>query len=76
MNYKKSGYIVKTKDGKLGRTFHGKAWVNGKVPVYLATIVKDFQSKPEDPITKIPLAYSDTGTLFDPKTLTQIGMID
>jgi hypothetical protein len=32
---KGSGYIVKTKKGKTGRTYHYKGLVNGKVPVYL-----------------------------------------
>lgn len=30
-----SGYIVKTKSGKTGRTYHKLELVNGKVQVYL-----------------------------------------
>lgn len=30
-----SGYIVLTKHGKQGRTYHNKGLINNKVPVYL-----------------------------------------
>ena len=30
-----SGYLVKTKTGKQGRTYHNKEMINGKIPVYL-----------------------------------------
>jgi hypothetical protein len=33
---KNSGIIVRTKAGKLGRTYLSKGIINGKVPVYLA----------------------------------------
>ncbi len=29
------GYLVETKSGKTGRTYHSKGLVNGKVPVYI-----------------------------------------
>ena len=32
---KKSGYIVETKSGKIGRTYHDEALVNGKQPVHI-----------------------------------------
>ena len=41
MDWKKSGYLVKTKRGKLGRTVHEKGVVGGKIPVYLATETKE-----------------------------------
>ena len=62
----KSGYLVETKDGKLGRTIHEKGIINGKIPVYVATLVK----------SGIPLAFSKDAILCDPKGLKQIGFID
>ena len=53
----KSGYLVKTKSGKVGRTIHEKGLINGKVPVYLAT---QFQTV-ED--TQIPIAFSKDAIL-------------
>lgn len=32
---KNSGYIVETKTGKVGRTYHNEPMVNGKQPVYI-----------------------------------------
>ena len=32
---KNSGYLVKTKSGLAGRTYHSKGLINNKVPVYL-----------------------------------------
>ena len=29
------GYLVKTRTGKTGRTYHSKGLVNGKMPVYI-----------------------------------------
>lgn len=55
------GYLVITKDGKHGRTYHCKGRINGKIPVYLETS---------------PGVYSDKGTLCDEKTLTLNGFID
>lgn len=70
INPKKSGYIVETKAGKLGRTIHEKGIVNGKIPVYLATTIH------EDENVKIPLIFSKQAILCDPTTLKHIGFID
>jgi len=29
------GYLVETKNGKKGRTYHSKGLINGKIPVYI-----------------------------------------
>jgi hypothetical protein len=71
MDWKKSGYLVETKTGKLGRTIHEKESVNGKIPVYLATKMSD-----EKHGVRIPLEFSDKAILCDPTTLKQIGFID
>ncbi len=70
INIKKSGYLVKTKNDKLGRTIHEKGIVNGKIPVYLCTrseYVNGFE---------VPLAFSDKAILCDPATVKQFGFID
>lgn len=61
MSRKNAGYIVKTKTGKMGRTYHSKGLINGKIPVYLE------KSKDEHQVTAI---------LCRPETLEQIGFID
>jgi hypothetical protein len=61
MNTKNSGYIVETKDGKKGRTYHSKGLINKKVPVYLEVA---------------PFQYATQAILCDPKTLKQRGFID
>lgn len=76
---KNSGYIVETKEGKLGRTYHSKGLVNGKIPVYLATELREFLANPKDPNGKkftVAVAYSDQAILCDPNSLKSIGMID
>ncbi|MEL7586627.1 MAG: hypothetical protein AAGU19_07920 [Prolixibacteraceae bacterium] len=35
MSREKAGYLVETKDGKKGRTYHNKGLINDKVPVYV-----------------------------------------
>ena len=65
---KNSGRIVKTKDGKIGRTFDNKQFIDGKVPVYLCAEYKHD--------TAIPLKYSDKAILCRPETLKVIGYID
>jgi hypothetical protein len=35
MKQSESGYLVETKSGKQGRTYHYKGLINGKVPVYI-----------------------------------------
>ncbi len=57
---KDAGYIVETRDGKIGRTYHKKQFVNGKCHVHMQTT---------------PDNYSDNSALFDPKSLTIIGFI-
>ena len=61
MNETNPGYLVLTKKGKKGRTYHSKGFVKNKIPVYLET------SKH---------VYSDKAILCDPATVTQIGFID
>jgi hypothetical protein len=68
------GYIVETKSGKLGRTFHAKGTVQGKVPVYLATVVGEKEI--DGAILKVPFQFEKTAILCDPKTLTHKGFID
>lgn len=55
------GFLVKTKTGKKGRTFHSDVLVNGKQLVYLSLSQKK---------------YNETGMLCDPTTLEVIGFID
>jgi len=57
---KNSGKIVKTKSGKIGRTYNDKDFVNGKVPVYL----------------QYGETYKTVAMLCDHATLTLIGFID
>lgn len=57
-----SGYLVETKKGKKGRTYHLKGLIKGKVPVYLETD-KRFH-------------YSDDAILCDPQTLKRTGFVD
>lgn len=70
IDIKKSGYIVETKTGKLGRTIHEKGLINGKLPVYLATKIKETHG------VKIPIEYSEKAILCDLKGVKQIGFID
>ena len=35
MSRKDPGYLVTTKSGKKGRTYHSKGMIYGKVPVYI-----------------------------------------
>lgn len=69
------GYIVETKTGKAGRTFHNKELVNGKVPVYLATEFKEYDNK-RGGILKVASKYSDQAVLCEQTTLRVLGMID
>lgn len=71
IDWKKSGYLVETKDGKLGRTIHGKGIINGKVPVYIATKLSE-----EKHGIRMPLEFAEQAILCDPKGLKQIGFID
>jgi hypothetical protein len=58
---KNSGYLIKTKTGKLGRTFHSKGMINNKLPVYLEADNNN---------------YNQNAILCDPKTVKVIGFID
>lgn len=60
---KNSGHIVRTKNGKVGRTYHNKKYIKGKAPVYLEK-------------TEGKMDFSDKATLCDPETCTIIGFID
>lgn len=62
MSKETSGYLVETKDGKTGRTFDNKEFVNGKVQVFLETETEN---------TFLPSAI-----LCDPKTLKIKGFIN
>lgn len=62
MSKENAGYVVETKDGKRGRTFHKKGFVNGKVPVYLETDKR--------------FTYSESAILCNHDTLTIKGFID
>lgn len=73
---KKSGYLVETKDGKVGLTIHEKGMVNGKIPVYLATEMKPVKGKDGEVEFEMPVGFSDQAILCDPKSLKSIGMID
>lgn len=59
-----SGNLVKTKNGKFGRTYHVKGTINGKIPVYL------FESN------NIDGKVSDKAILCDPDSLTLLGFTD
>lgn len=65
---KDPGFLVRTKDGKVGRTFKSKEPVNGKIPVFIAT---EFHEK-----LKTPISFEKTGILCDPRNLKNIGFID
>lgn len=70
INIKKSGYLVETKSGKIGRTIHENGIINGKVPVYLATKIEESGG------FTVPVEFSDKAILCDPTTLKHIGFID
>jgi len=61
MKKSESGYIVTTKKGLKGRTYHSKGLINEKLPVYLERKDGSFQA---------------VALLCDPKTVTKIGFID
>jgi hypothetical protein len=75
INTRKSGYLVETKNGKVGRTFHNKGPVNGKIAVYVATEIRKIENK-NGSVFEIPAAFSDQAILCDPKSLKHIGFID
>lgn len=72
MNEKTPGYLVETATGNIGRTYHSKGKIKGKIPVYLAT---EFDDKNELKI-KIATKFSETAILMNPILVRQIGFID
>ena len=77
---KNTGYLVKTKYGKSGRTYHDKGIINGKVPVYL-NICSICGGEGEHTIecgAKIGgfSMVSDKAILCSPETLYVVGFID
>jgi hypothetical protein len=58
---KYAGYLVETKTGQKGRTYHSRSLIKGKVPVYLE--IEKF-------------IYSNKAILCIPETLKIIGFID
>lgn len=72
---KESGYIVETKEGKTGRTFHSKGFVNKKQPVYLGTEFKD-RKLPDGSTIKDVVKYSENAILCEPTSLKVIGFIN
>lgn len=78
LNFKKrsnkvphSGCIVKTKTGKIGRTYSSNELVNGKAMVYLADKA---QTNIEG--INLPISYNGGRLLCDPKSLQILGYID
>lgn len=63
------GYIVRTKDGKIGRTYHEYDQIDGKVQVYLCTKTREIDGQ------IIPETFDKTGLLCDPGKLKIIGKI-
>jgi hypothetical protein len=73
---KNPGYLVKTPDGRIGRTKNRDGLVNGKVPVYIATEMVKVEAEGERPAFEFPKSFAETGTLFNLSDLTSVGMID
>lgn len=76
MDRSKSGYLVETKGGKIGRTFHSKGMVNGKVPVYLGNDYEDINEGVDKSPFMFPKSFSETAVLCDKDSLKVIGFID
>ncbi len=66
------GYLVETKTGIKGRTYHSKGLVNGKVPVYECT--KEVPTEIEG--LTVCSEFSDKALLCNPGTIKIIGFID
>lgn len=67
---KNPGMEVITKSGKRGRTYNNKGLIQGKVPVYLCTLMKPSRG------VEVCVEYSEQAILCDPATLKTIGFID
>ena len=72
---KNSGYIVETSRGDIGRTYHSKGTINGKVPVYAATEIKE-QVLDDGKVVRIPTSYTINAILCSVSRLKIIGNID
>lgn len=70
IDVRKSGHIVTVDDGRIGRTYHNKGLINGKVPVFLATKTESAHG------VEFPVEFAETGTLFEPEKVKAIGFID
>jgi hypothetical protein len=66
-----SGKLVETKNGEKGRTFDSKGFINGKIPVYLATVTKTMK----DGFEYIS-EFSESAILCEPSSLKLIGYVD
>lgn len=77
MGRENSGYLVELEDGRIGRTFHIKGLVNGKLPVYLCEEKKEYGGEDEKhPKFSICAKFATTAILVDPKKVKSNGMID
>lgn len=72
---KEPGLMVETKSGKVGRTYHNKPYVNGKVQVFLATSFKELEGN-RGGLEKLPIEFETSGMLCVPETLKVLGHID
>lgn len=72
---KNSGYFVRTKSGKLCRTFSNQMPINGKIRVYEVTETKSVDLGQGNNF-EIPVKWNQAGSLCDPKSLTVLGLID
>jgi hypothetical protein len=66
----KSGRLVRTKSGTLGRTFNSDGLINGKVPVYPSVKSRMVGS------IEVPTEYSEKAILCEIGSLEQIGFLD
>jgi heptaprenylglyceryl phosphate synthase len=64
------GYIVKTKSGKVGRTYHMRGIINKKIAVYLCIKEEQFEGD------TFYIEFSEKAILCAPETLKMIGFID
>lgn len=66
---------MRTKFGKLGRTFSNQMPINGKIRVYEVTETKSIDLG-QDNNLEVPVKWNQAGSLCDPKSLTVLGLID
>ena len=60
---KGAGYVVRTKNGKTGRTYHNQEYIKGKTPVYIEQ-------------TEGKYDFDEKAILCNPETVTITGYID